>query len=146
MTLTSAIALYGAKHLEFLGDQKLLKPMPSTALDEMYTAGLKYPTRQISRESPVPSLQEAEAVAQVVEDQTNAGKEDVMLLQRWNGKLIAERFKLPDMEVEIERAVEQVEKSIKVQEDLVQKKKQIEKAAASATPPASSTDAEGEKK
>lgn len=32
-----------------------------------------------------------------------------MLLKGWNGKLIAERLGLPGLEVEIERAVEQVE-------------------------------------
>ena len=35
-----------------------------------------------------------------------------MLLRRWNGKLLAERLKLPDMEIEIERAVEQVQAAI----------------------------------
>ena len=35
-----------------------------------------------------------------------------MVLKKWNGKLLAEEFGLPEMEVEIERAVEQVEKSI----------------------------------
>ncbi|KAF2435931.1 hypothetical protein EJ08DRAFT_604105 [Tothia fuscella] len=121
-------ALYGAKHLEFLGDQKLLTPMPSNALDEMYTAGLKYKTRQVARESPVPNREEGKEVAQLVEDQISSGKEDVMLLQRWNGKLLAERFKLPDMEVEIERAVEQVEKSLKAKEELAEEKREIEKA------------------
>ncbi|KAG9559914.1 hypothetical protein KCU79_g7979, partial [Aureobasidium melanogenum] len=37
---------------------------------------------------------------------------DVMLLKRWNGKLLAEKFNLPGMELEIERAVEQVQKNI----------------------------------
>jgi len=53
-----------------------------------------------------------------------------MLLQIWNGKLLAERFKLPDMQIEIERAVEQVEKTIKAKEELVEEKQEIEKATA----------------
>jgi hypothetical protein len=130
LILILATALYGAKHLEYLHDQKLIKPTPSTALDEMYTAGLKHPTREKSRESPPPSEEESQRIAEVIESQTNSGQEDVMLLQRWNGKLLAERFKLPDMEVEIERAVEQVEKDIKAKADLVQEKKQLEKATA----------------
>ena len=32
-----------------------------------------------------------------------------MVLRKWNGKVLAEAFGLPEMEVEIERAVEQVE-------------------------------------
>ncbi len=71
-----------------------------------------------------------EQVARVVEAQTQGGKEDVMVLQRWNGKLIAERFKLPEMEVEIERAVEQVENAIeKEKEELEKEKSEIMEAA-----------------
>ena len=54
------------------------------------------------------------------------------VLQRWNGKLIAERFNLPEMEVEIERAVEQVENSIKSKEELMEEKIEQEKAAGKA--------------
>ncbi len=39
-----------------------------------------------------------------------------MLLPRWNGKLIAERLRLPALEVEIERAVAQVEKALKAKQ------------------------------
>ena len=53
-----------------------------------------------------------------------------MLIQGWNGKLMAERFKLPGMEVEIERAVEQVESKIKAKEELAEEKQEIEKATA----------------
>jgi len=89
-----------------------------------------YPTRQISRAAPRPTKEQAEQVADVVEQQTQGGEEDVMVLQRWNGKLIAEQFKLPDMEVEIERAVEQVEQSIKAKEELLEEKLELEKATA----------------
>lgn len=89
-----------------------------------------YPTRELSRAAPRPTREQAEQVANVVEQQTNGGTEDVMVLQRWNGKLIAEQFKLPDMEVEIERAVEQVETSIKAKEELIEEKLELEKATA----------------
>jgi hypothetical protein len=123
-------ALSGSKHLEFLLQNNLPTANPSPELDEVYTAGLMYPTRQISRAAPRPTKEQAEEVARVVEQQTNGGKEDVMVLQRWNGKLIAELFKLPDMEVEIERAVEQVEQSIKAKEELLEEKLELEKATA----------------
>ena len=88
-----------------------------------------YPTRKISRAAPRPTEKEADQVSGVVHQQTNNESEDVMVLQRWNGKLIAEQFDLPDMEVEIERAVEQVEKSIDAKEKLMEKKLEQEKAA-----------------
>ena len=89
-----------------------------------------YPTRAISRLAPRPTPEQTDSVSRVVDQQTNGGTEDVMVLQRWNGKLIAEQFHLPDMEVEIERAVEQVEESIKAKDELVEEKLELEKATA----------------
>jgi hypothetical protein len=126
-------ALKGSKYLEFLLKHNLPTPTPSAELDEVYTAGLMYPTRQLSRAAPKPTEKEADEIAQVVHQQTNNETEDVMVLQRWNGKLIAEQFDLPDMEVEIERAVEQVEKSIKSDEKLNKEKMEVEKAAGKST-------------
>lgn len=82
----------------------------------------------MSRVATRPTREQGEVVAEIVDSQTNGGVEDVMLLQKWNGKLLAEEFKLPEMEVEIERAVEQVEDSIKAREELIQEKREIEKA------------------
>ena len=57
----------------------------------------------------------------------HTGEEEVMLLQVWNGKLLAERLKLPELEVEIERAVEQVQDSIQKDEgELLGEKKELE--------------------
>lgn len=122
-------AYHGCKYIELLLQHHQPKPNSSWALDEAYTAGLMYPTRQISRAAPRPTEKEADRVSDVVHQQTNNESEDVMVLQRWNGKLIAEQFDLPDMEVEIERAVEQVEKSIDAKEKLMEKKLEQEKAA-----------------
>ena len=98
-------------------------------MDEMYTAGLLHPTRKASREAPRPTDAETEQVARVVEAQTHGNQEDVMVLQRWNGKLIAESFQLPEMEVEIERAVEQVERAIeKEKAELDEEKKEVMQA------------------
>lgn len=53
-----------------------------------------------------------------------------MLLRAWNGKVIAERLGLPGLQVEIERAVEQVEGSIgKSPADLDRNKREIEQLA-----------------
>lgn len=121
-------ALTGSKYLEFLLKHNQPTPHTSWALDEAYTAGLMYPTRAISRAAPRPTEKEADRVSAVVHQQTNNESEDVMVLQRWNGKLIAEQFDLPDMEVEIERAVEQVEKSIDAKEKILEKKLEQEMA------------------
>ena len=162
-------ALRGSQHLASLLTSDSLLPKPSTALDNLYTAGLLYPTRVVSRDASEPTLDQSKAVVEVLRQQTSpetdsskrpsaaakqasstsvepqppqrsaasfrpgtgkklhTGQEEVMLLQGWNGKLIAERLKLPGLEVEIERAVEQVQDSIRKGEgELVDEKKELE--------------------
>lgn len=110
--------------------KNLVKTTDSLQMDELYAAGLLSPSREALREevkrgATRPSEEVIQQVAQSVEKQTNGNTEDVMLLQRWNGKLIAEDFHLPEMEIEIERAVEQVETSLKSGEELAEEKKEI---------------------
>ncbi|CAD0050434.1 unnamed protein product [Aureobasidium pullulans] len=88
---------------------------PSKALDNLYAAGLIHPSREHSRQATLPSDNESQEVANLVTQQTNNDTADVMLLKRWNGKLLAEQFGLPGMELEIERAVEQVQKTIEIE-------------------------------
>lgn len=95
-------------------------------MDEMYAAGLLHPERHVVRDNEKPAEADIEKVASDFEEQIQGGQEEVMLLQRWNGKLIAEGFHLPEMEVEIERAVEQVENAIKEKNKPQQDAKQEE--------------------
>ncbi|KAH0369034.1 hypothetical protein KCU65_g3555, partial [Aureobasidium melanogenum] len=106
-------AYYGSKYLEALISSKepLIKMSPSKTLDTLYAAGLIHPSREHARQAALPS-EKFQEVAELVAQQTNNDASDVMLLKRWNGKLLAERFNLPGMELEIERAVEQVQKNI----------------------------------
>ncbi|KAI9671648.1 MAG: hypothetical protein M1831_003176 [Alyxoria varia] len=124
-------ALAGSNHLTHILDNSTINREPSTTLDNLYTAGLLYPTRSSSRDAPDPSLEKSRAVVERVREQTNGWQEAVMLLRGWNGKLIAERLKLPSLEVEIERAVEQVEKGLveekqKGQDEIRDEKKEVE--------------------
>lgn len=52
-------------------------------------------------------------MAKNAEAQTEGGKTEVMLLESWNGSLLAESFKLPELDIEVERAVWQAENAIK---------------------------------
>ncbi|KAF2161165.1 hypothetical protein M409DRAFT_28492 [Zasmidium cellare ATCC 36951] len=126
-------ALYGSKLLEHLTTNNLIKTTDSKDMDELYAAGLLHPKREVARDTTRPTEDQIQQVAKVIEAQTNGGQEDVMLLQRWNGKLIAEGFHLPEMEIEIERAVEQVEKAIKSKEELEKEKAEVLQAAKSKT-------------
>ena len=115
--------------LEHLMRNNLVKQTSSPRLDAMYATGLIHPTRQASREAEKPSEDDVERVSRVVAEQTQGDAEEVMVLQKWNGKLLAEAFELPEMEVEIERAVEQVEKSIGEERRLREEKREVERRA-----------------
>lgn len=95
----------------------------------MYAAGLMYDTRAQSREAPKPSEQQVEGIA-AWSTANSEDTQDSMLLKSWNGKLLAEQFELPEMEVEIERAVEQVEKSIQAAAELKEEKTNLDEAVA----------------
>ncbi|KAI9714244.1 MAG: hypothetical protein M1828_001175 [Chrysothrix sp. TS-e1954] len=116
-------ALSGIQHINHLVEHSLLRPTPSPTLDSLYTLGLLHPTRSSARQNSLPDAtnEQSEAMARDVKGQIESGpgKQEVMLLHGWNGKLIAERLELPGLEVEIERAVEQVEKSIKTDKEEV---------------------------
>jgi len=126
-------ALYGGKLLEHLMGRNVVKAESSKTLDAMYTAGLLHGSRQGSREAPTPTEEETEQVKKLVAAQSQEGAEEVMVLQRWNGKLLAEAFHLPEMEVEIERAVEQVESALEKAKKEREEKKQLEQGKGSDT-------------
>ena len=125
-SLLIVIALFGSKYLEHLINSNLIDLKPSSVLDRLYAAGLMHPDRARSRAAaPTQDLQEI--MAKAIEVQTAGDTQEIMLLEKWNGKLLAEQFDLPEMEVEIERAVEQVEKSIKSQRETAQEKADSER-------------------
>jgi hypothetical protein len=99
--------------LEHLTKNNLIKAVPSKEMDERYTAGLLHQSQQHAREAVPPSKEEIEYMASNVEAQTEGGKKEVMLLEGWNGSLLAESFKLPELDIEVERAVWQAENAIK---------------------------------
>lgn len=130
-------ALSGSKHLEHLLNTSVLHPRPSATLDNLYTAGLLNPNRNSTRNADIPTREQSRAVADRLRAQTHGGQEDIMLLHGWNGKLLAEKLGLPGLQVEVERAVEQVQVGLnKDKAELQSEKKEVEdlKTASSVSP------------
>lgn len=92
-------ALSGGKHLEYLLDKKLLVPKPSPILDQLYATG-KYAfnssTCKVSEVSKWIKL-----------------PEETMVLHESDGKRISETLEIPELYVELDRAVVQVEEALK---------------------------------
>ncbi|QIX00732.1 hypothetical protein AMS68_006249 [Peltaster fructicola] len=101
-------ALYGAKTLDHLVEKKLVGVEPSPKLDELYTAGLQQsPSIGASTQQARPtSTEKTERTQKVTTD-----GEEIMLLSRSTAQHIATAF-VPELQSEVERAVEQVESAL----------------------------------
>ncbi|KUI62961.1 hypothetical protein VP1G_10078 [Cytospora mali] len=104
-------ALSGGKHIQFLLEKKLLTFKPSPILDEVYT----------KQDPPLPSTPEPTTrPGEPKNTSPQLPKEDqprgeMMLLSQANGKKMTQALDLPQLEVELERALWQVEKAIQKQ-------------------------------
>ncbi|TKX22684.1 hypothetical protein C1H76_5138 [Elsinoe australis] len=110
-------AWFGGRYLGYLLARGLVRPRGSRVLDGLYARGLmegaveKGSADAKGRVKARVEEKEVERLAGEVWARDAQG-EEVLVLREWNGQAIAEEFKLPEMEVEIERAVEQVAKAI----------------------------------
>lgn len=106
-------ALSGGRHIKFLLDKSLLVYNPSPILDEVYSR----------QRPPLPSTPESTAIPgepknespHIPDTNQTSGSGEVMLLSQANGKQMAQALGLPQLEVELERALWQVEETIKKQ-------------------------------
>jgi Mitochondrial K+-H+ exchange-related len=112
-------ALYGAKHLEYLVTNNLISPTPSKILDQVYAAGLMSSADPSKTMDPKSLTSEdvndiaSDFASQVPDEVSESDHQgDVMFLNKASGVAIAGAFEVSEMAVEIERAVEQVEKTL----------------------------------
>lgn len=109
-------------HLEFLKDKKLLQMSSSPILRLAYLeatmdktlADLDQGTKSIGTET--------------VDHPTADAKEETMLLDEGSGKVIADHLDVPELAVEIKRAVWQVKKSLRAKRELREEKEELQAA------------------
>ena len=96
-------ALSGSKHIEFLLKHELVQPKPSWMLDATYGVG-KLAIETVEADSKILSSG----------DKPMDSKEpnERLLLHSNDAKLIAESVNVPEIGIEVERAVKQVEQSL----------------------------------
>ncbi|KAJ3956110.1 hypothetical protein N0V92_007336 [Colletotrichum tropicale] len=103
-------ALEGGKHLRFLLDNKLLALNPSKLLNDIYHPLIPANT------SPTPS-KPATGDVNPLKGKDEAVKDEDILLSQANGQRIAKALELPELGVEIERAIWQVNHAKKVKQE-----------------------------
>jgi len=107
-------ALSGSKHLEFLLENNLITAKPSKILDDLYSTGKQpFDTESSSEKSS-----------------SSTPEEEKMLLHKSHGKRIAEALGIPELDVELDRAVWQVEKALNAEKELKGEKKILDVANA----------------
>jgi len=104
-------AYSGSKHIEFLLDEKMVTPKQSPILDELYSSGKR-------------SFQSYHTLG----PKKAAGPpvEETMVLHESDGKRIAETLDIPELYVELDRAVWQVENTLRAQRELKKEKTELD--------------------
>ena len=118
----SSKARGGSKHLQFLMNKDLVKIAPSKLLHIAYTEAMM-DIRMRELNVGVESVG-----SHARQDHNPREVEERLLLSHGSGQLIADYVEIPELAAEIQRAVWQVERSLKAQQDLREEKIDLESA------------------
>ncbi|KAK4998333.1 hypothetical protein LTR66_002421 [Elasticomyces elasticus] len=109
-------ALNGGRYLQALQSGKLIIATPSKAIDDIYEE-----SRRVLQFTPA----ESDLAANISGSSSITSSEgETLLLRPSDGKVIADVFTLPEMQIEVERAVEQVELALGAKHDITIEKKE----------------------
>ncbi|KAG5945624.1 hypothetical protein E4U59_005491 [Claviceps monticola] len=93
-------AIAGAKHIQFLVSKKLLRPTPSPVLDALYSQV----GAQQKPQAPTPSDTSSSS--------SSPTSQETLLLTQAQVRSLSEKLDVPALEIELERAIWQVEQAI----------------------------------
>ncbi|KAI8956911.1 hypothetical protein F5Y11DRAFT_124759 [Daldinia sp. FL1419] len=99
-------ALAGGKHIQFLCERNLFSLSPSPILDTIYTPLLPNPS------IPKEQIADADRASTSTTGSSQESAEERMLLSQENGRQLVKALEIPELEVELERAIWQVETAI----------------------------------
>lgn len=120
------LARCGSQHIGFLAKNQLFELKPSSVLDTAYEVQ-KIGVSLTEVEKEIQGLRDRRAKATSPDDVLPQPPER-MLLSRSDGPLISKCLDIPEIGPEVERAVWQVERSIKAETELAEEKSRLEKA------------------
>ena len=107
----------GGRHVQFLVEKNILQLAPSATLDSVYPSLLPSSPPTTKAEKKRPEAQPSTGTA-------GSGSDEKMLLSQETGKVLARSLDIPELEIELERAIWQVERSISQNpEDPLEKEK-----------------------
>jgi len=120
------LARSGSQHIGFLVKNQLFELAPSPVLDTAYAVE-RIGVSLTDVEKEIQGLRDRLAKATSPDDASPQSPER-MLLSASDGSLISKCLDIPEIGPDVERAVWQVERSIRADEELFQEKTKLEKA------------------
>ena len=117
-------ALLGSKHLEYLLEKNLITVSPSATLDRLYI-------NKGHASTPVAKTSQPRKASEDDQTHDHALSEEVMLLSSHDGKVVAGGLEVPELALEIERAVHQVEGALRAEAELKRDKQSLDAATSS---------------
>ena len=116
----------GSQHIEFLLDLHLVKPQASKQLRMAYSeAAMDVSMQQIETENAALSPTPSSSTDGRNKEETGF-EEEQMLLSKSSGKVLADWLEIPEIQVEVDRAIWQVERSIRGKRELSEEKKELD--------------------
>ncbi|KAL8816398.1 MAG: hypothetical protein Q9223_004585 [Gallowayella weberi] len=113
----------GSQHVEFLLNNRLLKFTASNRLDLGYTAGgLETKMKELDSEAK----KVLDKPADVNSDPEASKDTEKILLTQSSGSFIADLTQVPELEEQVQRAVKQVEKSLRAKKELQEEKQELD--------------------
>lgn len=112
--LTVSIALSGSKHLDILLKHDLIMPAPSTILDQLYEST----TKRMFRKLLPKDMRSSKSESNVKPPEDAQLDREMVFLQQADAQRFADALEVPELTVELERAVKQVEASMEPIETL----------------------------
>ncbi|KAI9798515.1 MAG: hypothetical protein M1833_004782 [Piccolia ochrophora] len=115
-------ALSGSKHLEFLHANSLITLTPSSVLSTLYASPLPVPSPSTPSDPPQYNLPQPDPPSSTAEP------ERIILHHPLPKDVFADTFDVPELGMEIERAIRQVERKMAAAQELESEKKDIRAA------------------
>ena len=106
----------GSKHIEFLLEKALIAPKPSKILDELYS----------KRTTPSGTTAIKTRPSSTSDDPV--ASEETLILHHSDGQRISEALKIPELNVELDRAVWQVKRALDAEKELQEEKAGLDAA------------------
>jgi hypothetical protein len=111
MSHLSVLALKGSDHLDFLVDHRLFRPTSTRQIEDLYDNAAPKPLNQYTFVTPSDILR-------------GINTKESLLLEPGVHSLVARSLQVPQLAVEIERAVHQVKESLEFEASLNRQKEE----------------------